>query len=214
MSTLLSQKKSCKLNGGRVSFDTSRFLAPTSGLPYTKEMEILKAIHSATTTAHKRFLVIGGHALNVHGVMRSTGDIDLMVDSVDTQFWKELLQRLGYTIFHESSGFMQSKPAVVTAWPIDLMLVGTETLSKALADASTSDVFGPTLSVASVASLIAMKLHALKYVDTVRALKDQSDLVALLQQAGIAPDSKAFRQLCIRYGTLEIYERITKIVKS
>lgn len=190
------------------------FIAPNSGLPYTMEMEILKAIHTATSTAHKRFLVIGGHALNVHGIMRSTGDIDLMVESVDAQFWKELLQRLGYMFFHESSGFMQSKPGVVTAWPIDLMLVSTETLSKALADASTSDVFGPPLSVASVASLIAMKLHALKYVDPVRALKDQSDLLALLQQARIAPDSEVFRQLCIRYGTIEIYERLTKIVKS
>ena len=174
------------------------FIAPTSGLPYTLKMEVLEAIHTATSTAHRGFLLIGAHALNVHGIMRSTGDIGLMVESADAQFWKELLHRLGYTIFHESSGFIQSKPAVVTAWPIDFMLVSTDTLSKALADASTSDVFGPTLSVASVANLIAMKLHALKYVDSVRALKDQSDLVALLQQGGIAPDSEAFRQLCIR----------------
>ena len=101
------------------------FIAPTSGLPCTLKLEVLKAIHTATSTAHKRFLLIGAHALNVHGIMRSTGDIGLMVESADAQFWKELLHRLGYTIFHESSGFIQSKPAVVTAWPIDLMLVST-----------------------------------------------------------------------------------------
>jgi hypothetical protein len=91
------------------------------------------------------------------------------------------------------------------------MLVSSETMSKALTDTSSTDIFGPTIPVASVGSLIAMKLHALKYVDAVRALKDQSDLLSLLQQAGIPTQSEAFRQLCARYGTMEIYERLIKI---
>jgi predicted nucleotidyltransferase len=109
---------------------------------------------------------------------------------------------------------MQSKPPSLTAWPIDLMLVDAETVSKALKDAVTTDVFGPKLQVASVGSLIAMKLHALKYVDKVRALKDQGDLFSLLELAGIAVNSETFRQLCARYGSLEIYERIAAIKNS
>lgn len=176
-------------------------------------MEILKTIHTAASQAHKRFVLIGGHALNVHGISRSTGDIDLMVERDDSSFWKELLGRLNYQVFHETSSFIQSKPAALTAWPIDLMLVSRETMNKALTDTSSTDLFGPTVPVASVGSLIAMKLHALKYVDAVRALKDQSDLLALLQQARIPTQSEAFRQLCEHYGTMEIYERIRKIAE-
>lgn len=174
-------------------------------------MEILKSIYSAAREAQKRFLVIGGHALNVHGISRSTGDLDLMAEAQEASFWRALLERLGYEVFHESSGFMQSKPRLITAWPIDLMLVNAETMSKALQDSSATDVFGPPVQVASVGSLIAMKLHALKYVDAVRALKDQSDLLALLELAGITVDSESFRQLSIRYANIEIYERIVRI---
>jgi uncharacterized protein (UPF0276 family) len=93
------------------------------------------------------------------------------------------------------------------------MLVNKGTITKALQDATTTSVFGPPLAVASVGSLIAMKLHALKYVDAVRALKDKADLFALLDLAGIAVNSEGFRQLCAQYGTLEIYERLREIKK-
>lgn len=174
-------------------------------------MEILKTIHAATTRAHKRFLLIGGHALNVHGISRSTGDLDLMVRAQDAPFWRELLIRLGYDIFHESSAFIQSKSAAIAAWPIDLIVVNDETMEKALRDAITTEVMGPRVEVASLGSLIAMKLHALKFVDSARALKDQSDLLALLGLAGITVDSESFRQLCLKYGTIGIYERLVRI---
>lgn len=82
------------------------------------------------------------------------------------------------------------------------MLVGADTMTKALQDASTTDALGTALHVASVESLIAMKLHALRYVDEVRALKDQSDLLALLEVTRIAMDPECFRQLCDPYGHL------------
>jgi hypothetical protein len=94
------------------------------------------------------------------------------------------------------------------------MLVDTETIDKVSKDSTTTDVFGPPLPVASVANLIAMKLHALKFVDAVRALKDQSDLFALLELSGMTVDSESFRQMCERYGTIEIYERLAAIKKS
>jgi hypothetical protein len=177
-------------------------------------MQILKSIHSAATSSQKRFVLIGEHALNIHGIMRATGDVNIMVEAQDTAFWRELLQKLGYEIFHESSAFMQSKPTEITAWPIDLMLVDAATISKAMSDAVTTEVFGPPLSVASVENLIAMKLHALKFVDAVRALKDQSDLFALLELSGMTVDSESFRQMCERYGTIEIYERLAAIKKN
>lgn len=196
-----------------VNGDVSRTALLHLVLPsyYNLWMKILQTIHDAALQEQKRFLLIGGHALNVHGLVRSTTDVDLMVEVGDAPFWRELLIRLGYDIFHESSSFIQSKPPSLAAWPVDLMLVSTDTMTKALQDASTTEVLGPSVFVASVGSLIAMKLHALKYVDAVRALKDQADLLGLLQIAGIAVESEAFRQLCVHYGSLAVYERISQI---
>jgi hypothetical protein len=176
-------------------------------------MEILHTIHDAARKAQVRFLLIGGHALNVHGISRSTGDLDLMVAAQDADFWKALLRRLGYDIFNQSQSFIQSKPPLLAAWPIDCMLVDEETITKALKDAVYTGVFGSWIPVASLGSLIAMKLHALKFVDEVRALKDQSDLLSLLALATIKLDSEIFRQLCLRYGTIEWYERLVKLNK-
>ncbi len=61
---------------------------------------------------------------------------------------------------------------------------------------------------------MAMKLHALKFVDAVRALKYQSDLFELLELSGITVQSETFRQMCERYGTIEMYERLTAIKNS
>lgn len=188
-------------------------MRPRGGSAYSPCMEILQSIHDAASKARVRFLLIGGHALNVHGVSRSTGDLDLMVEAQDTDFWKQLLGQLGYDIFNQSSGFIQSKHPSIAAWPVDLMLVNQDTMTKALRDSVNTTAFGPSVPVASLASLIAMKLHALKFVDEVRALKDQSDLLSLLELATIALDSETFRQLCLRYGTLEWYERIVKFKK-
>jgi hypothetical protein len=173
-------------------------------------MEIIRSIHAATAKGGQNFILIGGHALNFQGISRSTGDIDLMVERSDSPFWRSLLISLGYNIFHETPAFIQSKPPLLAAWPIDLMLVSAETIQKASSEATTTEIFGPPIKVASIGSLIAMKLHALKYVDPVRALKDQSDLMELLKLAGISPASEQFRQLCIKYATLVIHERLSE----
>lgn len=168
-------------------------------------MEIIRSIHAAAAKDGRKCILIDGHAISFQEISRSTGDIDLMVESSDSEFWRNLLVSLGYDIFNETSAFIQSKPRSLAAWPIDLMLVSTETILKASSEAATTEIFGQPIKVASVGSLIAMKLRALKYVDPVRSLKDQSDLMELLKLAGISPCSERFRQLCVKYTTIEMY---------
>lgn len=174
-------------------------------------MEILQVLTRESALAKKRFLVIGGHALNFHGISRTTGDLDLMVEREDLNFWRAILLRLHYTIYHETSAFIQSKSNDLAAWPIDLMLVGSETMEKAMAEAVVSDTFGCKIYVASVGNLIAMKLHGLKANQAHRMQKDQGDLFELLEIAKLSPLTEAFRQLCLKYANLEVYERLRKI---
>lgn len=171
-------------------------------------MELLKTLAREAVAGNKRFVLIGGHALSIHGISRSTGDVDLMVERGDAPFWKNVLLRLGYVIFQETSAFIQTKPPRIDTWPIDLMLVSGDTMNKACKDAKETDQFGPKILAASVGNLIAMKIHALKSNQEHRMQKDQADLFALLALADIRVESEAVRQLCLKYGTIELYERL------
>ena len=50
---------------------------------------------SALLTAEARFIVVGAHALAVHGVPRATGDIDVWIDRAPenvARVWKALAE--------------------------------------------------------------------------------------------------------------------------
>lgn len=177
-------------------------------------MEILKIINEYASKEGKAFIVIGGHALNAHGISRTTGDLDLMVARSDCAFWENFLSSLGYTIFQKTSAFIQSKAPSIAAWSIDLMLVDESTMSKALHEAIMYNHGGPVVPTASVSHLLAMKLHALKSNAPHRTQKDLGDLLELIKIKGLPPESREFRQLCLKYANLDVYERIIILNKK
>ncbi len=73
------------------------------------------------------FLLIGGHAVNVYGVQRQTGDIDLIVKSSQRKAWEDLFLKIRYQSDQSDSRFIRYRPDTIAAWPIDLMLVDDET---------------------------------------------------------------------------------------
>ena len=57
-------------------------------------MEILRTISIYTENVGVRFLVIGGQALNVLGLSRQTGDIDLIAKRDNMKQWEDLFKKL------------------------------------------------------------------------------------------------------------------------
>ena len=171
-------------------------------------MKILKSLLGLCTQHGKKVIVIGGHALNAHGVIRSTGDLDLMVLRDDADFWLNQLSSVGYFAFNRTTAFIQFKAPDITSWPIDLMLVDRSTFELACEQAIEKQHGEVVISTASIMHLIAMKLHALKNQQIDRFKKDESDLLRLLDICGISLDSEVFRQLCAKYGTMQLYERL------
>lgn len=173
-------------------------------------MEILRTIRDYAQKRAIKFVLIGGHALNIHGVSRTTSDLDLMVDRKDLELWKEFLDIMRYSIYRETTAFLQSRPQNLAGWPIDLMLVATDTLEKAVLEGKPLDNGTDGILVASLGHLIAMKLHALKSNQASRVEKDLGDIRALVAIGQLDVNSEDFRQLCLKYGSIEVYERITK----
>jgi hypothetical protein len=65
-----------------------------------------------------------------------------------------------------------------------------------------------SVRVPSLDNLFALKLHALKYGPQQRDYKDIIDIISLADANGIDVRGDKFRQLCERYGSTVIYERI------
>lgn len=62
--------------------------------------------------------------------------------------------------------------------------------------------------VPSVNTLIALKLHALKNNFKLRENKDLSDIIELIRINKISYKTKEFKELCLKFGTEEIYQKI------
>ena len=57
---------------------------------------------------------------------------------------------------------------------------------------------------------MALKLHALKHTRPQRFLKDFQDLEGLLVVNQLDPNSEKVRQLFLKYGTLELHEKVVR----
>jgi hypothetical protein len=171
-------------------------------------MEILKRV--ATTARERRlcFIVVGGHALNAWGVARQTCDIDLLVPENKRDRWKELLGELGYHSPHEHDAFIQYGPPALGGWPLDLLVVSPSTFMKIHQASVSIKLDGVSCKIPSVDHLLAMKFHALKFVRGVTALKYLQDVHALLTRTSRAVTDADVRDLCLRHGNQEVYERI------
>ena len=67
---------------------------------------------------------------------------------------------------------------------------------------------GVSCKIPSVDHLLAMKFHALKYVHGVTALKYLQDVHGLLARTSRAVTDDDVRELCLRHGNQEVYERL------
>jgi predicted nucleotidyltransferase len=156
-----------------------------------------------------QFLVIGGHAVAHHHYPRTTEDTDLLVSSDDRGAWLELADRLGLNVFHDGGNFLQLTPDDSDAWRLDLMLVNAVTFARMFAAAVSGKLEGQTVRVASLEHLLALKFHALKHARGIRVLKDMDDVVNLVTNNRMDVKAPAFRELVLKYGTAELYEKLS-----
>ena len=178
------------------------------------DMEILKTLSREGERRGLSFILIGGHALNAHGVSRQTGDVDLAVSQGEKEAWRALLEDLGYKLYHEHSAFLQFTAPSLDAWPIDLMLVDGLTLAGLCDDGKKVDFDGTSVRVPCVEHLLAMKLHAIRQAQADRELKDLEDITRLIESARMDVHGAELRDLCDQYGTRDLYERIVEILEK
>lgn len=165
------------------------------------------------TEAEKRrleFLVIGGFAVNFYGYSRDTADVDILVLRDASPAWIALFAGLGYTVLRDAGTFIQFAPPRQGDWPVDLMLVRQESFVPMLSESHEAEMYGVQVRIPRLEHLIALKLHALKHTRVHRFLKDFQDVEGLVRVNHLDLQSEKIRQLFLKYGTLDLYEKVVR----
>ena len=147
----------------------------------------------------------------VHGHPRNTFDIDLIIRRTDRALWEELARGLGYIFYREGPTFLQFSPPNANTLPLDLMLVGDETFAKFLADAVPAPASAAGAKAVSLRHLLALKCHAIKHGHPGRVVKDADDVIRLAQANKLDLEGPGIRDLFLKYGTSELYERVRRL---
>jgi hypothetical protein len=160
------------------------------------------------------FVLAGGHAVIVHGYPRNTFDIDLIIRRVDQACWSELVKSMGYSFHREGPTFLQFNPPNAQSLPLDLMLVGDETFAKLMAGAVPAPASTAGAKVVSLPHLLALKCHAIKHGHRGRIVKDADDVIRLVLANKLDLDEPGIRDLFLKHGTTELYEKVRKLCKQ
>lgn len=157
------------------------------------------------------FLVIGGIAIVAHGYQRDTIDLDYLVRQSDRAAWRDALKKLGYQIAHEHDRFDQF--ASTHGWiDLDVMYVTEQTFDTMFAASELKNLGSADARFPSLEHLIALKLHVLKQNIPHRMLGDMDDVINLVLANHVNLRQDKWRELFVKYGSLDLYEKIIRAI--
>lgn len=180
-------------------------------MPHTPD--IFQICVDAADAAGCDFLLIGGHAVNAHGFIRTTTDFDFLLASRDLLSWSEVLKKAGYQLVAPErpiQAFAQFQPRAAGGFRVDLMLVNDATFAKLLAGSEWHEFGHRRVRVIGALHLIALKLHALREAHRVEAGVDFLDVTQLIRLKHIDIASEEFQEILNRYATPTIRERLLR----
>jgi len=157
-------------------------------------------------------ILIGGFAVNYYKVTRHTADIDFLITRDDFEKISGLLEKNGLKKDNVQEVFARLIGEDSYLMDVDFMFVDKETLDKIIRAGKETSIAGQKFMVPSLNHLIALKLHAIKYNPKIREYKDLADIIDLIRINKLNVKDAEFRNLCLKYGTGELYKRIVEKV--
>jgi hypothetical protein len=175
------------------------------------ERDIFQICVDAAGATGLDFLLIGGHAVNAHGFIRTTTDFDFLLANRDLRPWSEVLQGAGYRLVAPEQpirAFAQFQSSDPKGFRVDLMLVDDPTFAKLVGGSEWREFGHRRVRVIGALHLIALKLHALHVLERVVAGVDYLDIVQLVRLKQIDIASAEFQEIMNRYAPPAIRERL------
>ncbi len=158
-------------------------------------------------------VLIGGFAVNYYKVTRQTADVDFLITKDDFDKIAEALTKAGFELESVRDVFARLTGNKHFLVDIDFMFVDKETLEKIIKDGKEISIARHTFIVPSLKTLIALKLHAVKHNRKLREYRDLPDIINLIRTNKVDVKSKEFHDLCLKYGTEELYKKVVEGVR-
>ena len=169
---------------------------------------VFHLISSVSSNKGIAIVLIGGFAVNFYKVTRQTADADFLITKSDFEKIRGLLEGEGYEQDYAQEVFTRFKTDSDYLIDLDFMFVDKETLDKIIKEGKEISIAKQKFIVPSLAHLIALKLHSIKNNPSLRMTKDLPDIIGLIRVNKIDIKSKDFKDLCIKYGTQDLYNEI------
>jgi hypothetical protein len=167
--------------------------------------EVLRTFSAFFEREQIRYAVIGGLAIRAWGHVRTTQDVDFVVEQTVKRQVIAFAEHQGFETIHVSDGFSNH---VRGADRVDFMYVDAATADDLFRGAQTREVIsGVQMNVAKPEHLSAMKAIAIKW-NPRRGWRDVDDVLFLLRLPGV--DRQFVRDYFVRKGLLEIFDEIEK----
>jgi len=157
-----------------------------------------------------RWALIGGVALAVYGLARTTLDLDLVVDVDAQEELVSFMEELGFETLHCSTAYSNHLHPDPIRGRIDFLYVRGPTRDQLFAEAETRP--GPRgipVRVPRPEHLIAMKVLAIKS-DPSRTFQDLADIRYLALLPGV--DHDEIRGQFERHGLLDRYRELERLL--
>jgi len=160
-----------------------------------------------------KFVLIGGFAVGQYGYPRQTFDANFLTTRENFDKISKQLQNAGFELGDIRDNCARLKgPDHYLSMDIDFLFVDKNTLDKILADSKEVMISNQKLLVPSINMLIALKLHAIKNNPKLRERKDLLDIISIIRANKVDYKSNEFRELCLKYVTEDIYNKIANEV--
>ncbi len=169
---------------------------------------IFHLISEASKKSGATCILIGGFAINYYKVTRQTADVDFLITKDDFEKIAPWLKKEGYKEDCIEKIFTRLKGNERYLMDIDFLFVEKDTFDKVMNDAKKITIAKQEFLVPSLNTLIALKLHALKNNFKLRENKDLPDIIELIRVNKINYKTKEFKELCLKFATEEIYQKI------
>ena len=173
----------------------------------------LEMVSDEFRTAGVPYLLVGGWAVNGHGVTRLTQDADFLITEDRLTDALAALKRCGYQDRGRSELVVRLFPSTPLHLIIDLMLTNSSTFTKMMQASAEVTIEGCPHRIPCVEHLISMKLHALKQGSEGRRSKDVNDIIDLAREHGVDLHSDHFRELCLRFGDQRVLDYIMSLIR-
>ena len=171
---------------------------------------IFQLISELSTKRGIRCVLVGGFAVNYYKVSRQTGDVDFLTTREDFGKISDDLKRAGYAMDCIEETFARLSEKNGYLMDLDFLFVDKGTMDKVLAGGVEMSIGKNKFIVPSLETLIALKLHAIKNSQKRRVYKDMLDILSLICVNKMDYKSKEFRQLCLKFGTEQLYKEIVE----